>query len=45
VPPTIADFKLSFRFAFARYLSLSWLPTRTLDFSSPADLPARRRSL
>jgi hypothetical protein len=45
VPPTVEDLKLGFRFAFARYLSLSWLPARTLDSSIPADLPARRRSL
>ena len=45
VPPTLEDFKLSLRFAFARYLSLSGLPTRTLDFPIAADLPARRRSL
>jgi hypothetical protein len=45
VPPTIEDLKLGIRFAFSRFISPSWLPTRTIDFSSPADLPARRRSL
>jgi hypothetical protein len=45
VPPAFETLKLSFRFAFARYLSLSSLPTRTLDFPSSADLPSRRRSL
>jgi hypothetical protein len=45
VPSTIGGFKLSLRFAFARTLALSGLPARTPDFSIPADLPARRRSL
>ena len=45
VPPALEAFKLGLRFAFARYLSLSGLPNRGLDFPVAADLPARRRSL
>jgi hypothetical protein len=44
VPPVLDDLRLGFRLAFARVLALSGPATRTLDFSIPADLPARRRS-
>jgi hypothetical protein len=45
VLPTLAEFRMSLQFVFARYLSLGMLPTRTTDVSNPADLPARRRLL
>ena len=45
VMPTLSDFRISFRLVFARYLSLSTLPARATEFSIPADLPTRRRSL
>jgi len=43
--PTLADLKLTFRAIIDRYFSLRWLPTAPFEFSAPADLPARRRSL
>ena len=43
--PTVADLKLTFRLILDRYLSMRWLPTVSFEFSAPADLPARRRSL
>jgi len=45
VPPTLGDFRLSLRFAFARTLALSGPTARTPDFPVAAALPARRRSL
>jgi len=45
VMPTLGEFRLSVQLVFARYLSPSTLPARTTDFSIPANLPARRRSL
>jgi hypothetical protein len=44
VPPALDDLWLGVRLAFARHLTLSGPTTRMLDFSIPADLPARRRS-
>ena len=41
----VADLKLTFRSIIDRYFSLRWLPTAPFEFSAPADLPARRRSL
>ena len=38
-----ADFRLAMRFAFARCLPPSWLPSRARVIANPADLPARRR--
>ena len=45
LPPSFNDLRLSFRFAFARSISLGGRPARAMDSAIPAGRPARRRWL